>query len=103
MRRSLAKISESDFTTTMPELKFSVHTGRWLTNGCGHRAVVFHARGEAFARSCVSWCAALATAHDGVPEHVRAVSAARNFRALPGPKFPPRAALGRGDFAHRAA
>jgi hypothetical protein len=42
MRRSLAKFSESeasnhtpslaDFTTTMPELKFSVHTGVRLSN-----------------------------------------------------------------------
>src|SRR5215831_8512356 len=46
----------------------------------------FLAWGEAFARSCISWSAAMATAHAGLSGHLRAFPAARDRRTLPATK-----------------
>ena len=66
------------FASLMPARGEAAVAVGWLTDAA-IAAVVFHARRAAFARSRASWGAAVATAHDGVPEHVRAVSAARNY------------------------
>src|ERR1700756_4896857 len=82
------------FAAVMPARGDAAAAGCWL-GGTALVLFVFYARGEAFARRGARRSAALAAARDGVPGHIRAVSVARNVRALPRPDFPPRAALGR--------
>ena len=90
------------FSTVMPARGDAATAVGWLTDAA--IALLFFMHGARLSpERGACWRAALATAHDGIPEHVRAVSVARNFRALAGAGFAPRPALGRGDPAHRAA
>ena len=88
--------------TVMPARGEAAVAVGWLTDAA--IALLFFMHGAKLSPEvAASWRAALAAARDGVPEHIRVVSVARDFRALARPGFAPRAAVGRGDLAHRAA
>ena len=66
------------FASLMPARGEAAVAVGWLTDAA-IALLVFHARRAAFTRSRACWSAAVATAHDGVPEHVRAVSGCSEY------------------------